>query len=145
MYIAYPALFYYAFNEATKYYVYFPDFGSSGTQGTDIADAMKMAADWLGIVAADDLDNGRQLPQPSNLNNISLVNDNPFKQEPDFSLTYDPQRSFTSMVSVEVDHYLHNDQPVKKTLTIPKWADTMGKKKRVNFSKLLTKAISNAK
>lgn len=78
MYIAYPALFYYDPNEAVKYYVYFPDFGLSGTQRKDITDAMKMAADWLGIMAADDLDNGRQLPESSNLNDISLVNDNPF-------------------------------------------------------------------
>ncbi len=145
MYIAYPALFYYDPNEATKYYVYFPDFGSSGTQGTDIADALKMAADWLGITAADNLDNGRQLPEPSNLNDVSLANDNPFKQEPDFTLDYDPQRSFSSMVFVDLKKYLHNDQLVKKTLTIPKWADTMGKKKRVNFSKLLTEAISKTK
>lgn len=145
MYIAYPALFYYDPSEATKYFIYFPDFKLSGTQGTDITDAMKMAADWLGIEAADDLDNGRQLPKPSNLNDVSLVNDDPFKQDPDFTLTYDPHQSFGSMVSVDLTKYLHNDRPVKKTLTIPKWADTMGKKKKVNFSKLLTEAISNTK
>lgn len=145
MYIAYPALFYYDPSEAIKYFVYFPDFKSSGTQGTDIIDAMKMAADWLGIESADDLDNGRQLPEPSNLNDVSLVDDNPFKQDPDFTLTYDPQQSFASMVSVDLTQYLHHDQPVKKTLTIPKWADTMGKKKKVNFSQLLTEAISNSK
>lgn len=145
MYITYPALFYYDPNEAIKYYIYFPDFGSSGTQGTDINDAMKMAADWLGIMAADYLDAGRQLPEPSNLADVSLVNNNPFKQEPDFNFTYDPRQSFESMVAVDLEKYLHNDQPIKKTLTIPKWADTMGKKKKVNFSKLLTKAISDAK
>lgn len=144
MYIAYPALFYYDSKESVKYYVYFPDFGSSGTQGTDVADAMKMAVDWLGIVAADYLDNGHELPASSNLNDVSLVNDNPFKREPDFTLTYDPKRSFKSMVSVDLEKYLNNNKPVKKTLTIPKWADTMGKKKKVNFSKLLTEAISKA-
>ncbi|MFD1126411.1 type II toxin-antitoxin system HicB family antitoxin [Lentilactobacillus raoultii] len=144
MYIAYPALFYYDSEESIKYYVYFPDFGSSGTQGTNVADAMKMAADWLGIVAADYLDNGHELPASSNLNDVSLANDNPFKQEPDFTLTYDPNRSFKSMVPVDLEKYLNNNKPVKKTLTIPKWADTMGKKKKVNFSKLLTEAISKA-
>ncbi|MSE21910.1 type II toxin-antitoxin system HicB family antitoxin, partial [Lactobacillus parabuchneri] len=88
-------------------------------------------------------DNDQQLPKPSNLNDISLINDDPFKQDPDFTLTYDPKKSFTSMVSVDLNKYLHSNQPVKKTLTIPKWADALGKEKKVNFSKLLTEAILN--
>ncbi|MBW0264636.1 type II toxin-antitoxin system HicB family antitoxin [Lentilactobacillus parabuchneri] len=143
MYIVFPALFYYDPNEENKYSIYFPDFHSSGTMGTDITDAMRMAADLLGNVAADYLDNDQQLPKPSNLNDISLINDDPFKQDPGFTLTYDPKKSFTSMVSVDLNKYLHSNQPVKKTLTIPKWADALGKEKKVNFSKLLTEAILN--
>lgn len=144
MLITYPALFYYDPNETTKYYIYFPDFGLSDIRGKDVTDAMKMAADWLGITAAEYLDNGHELPHPSPLIKVSLGKNNPFNDDPDINLTYDRKHSFTSMVFVDLTDYLNNSQPVKKTLIIPKWADMLGKKKKVNFSKLLTKAISDA-
>lgn len=142
MHIAYPALFYYDPNESTKYFVYFPDFNSSGTQGIDVADAMRMAAEWLGLEASACLHDGKELPKPSNLNKVSLVNDDPFKDDPDFALDYDLEQSFASMVAVDLKEYLNYDEPVKKTVTIPKWADDLATNKKVDFSKLLTEAIA---
>ena len=45
------------------------------------------------------------------------------------------------MVSVDLTEYLQADKPVKKTLSIPKWADDLGQKMRLNFSQTLTEAI----
>lgn len=49
---------------------------------------------------------------------------------------------FVTLVEVDVSHYLKNADTVKKTLTIPKWANDMGTRLGVNFSKLLTEKIS---
>lgn len=138
----YPALFYYDENETAKYFIHFPDFKGSVTQGVDLADAMFMASDRLGLNLASLLEAGKSLPSPSDINRLSLVNNDPFKDEPDFATTYDLSKSFISMVPVDVSKYLTDDTVIKKTLTIPKWADTAGKRLDLNFSQTLTEAIA---
>lgn len=49
------------------------------------------------------------------------------------------------MVSVDLSEYLGTDEPIKKTLTIPKWADKLGKDLHLNFSKTLTDVIMREK
>lgn len=146
MLVTYPALFYFepesdGYHEG--YYIDFPDFENVvGTQGEDINDAMYMASDWLGIMLSDDIENGREVPQPSLISSLSLEKNNPFKDDVDLDFVYDSNKSFISMVTVNLSDYLGSMEPVKKTLTIPKWADSLGKKMRVNFSKTLTDAIA---
>lgn len=50
-----------------------------------------------------------------------------------------------SMVLVELDDYLDATTAVKKTLTIPKWANKVGIALNLNFSKTLTEAIAEKK
>ncbi|WP_086348297.1 type II toxin-antitoxin system HicB family antitoxin [Candidatus Enterococcus clewellii] len=148
MLVSYPALFYYDDTEETnaKFFVSFPDFpGYAGTQGEDIPDAMYMSADWLGIVLADAIENGREIVTPTPINKLSLVGNNPFKDDEEMRLVYDPENSFISMVTVDVSKYLGNQEPIKKTLTIPKWADKLGREMHLNFSKTLTDAIADKK
>ena len=148
MFVSYPALFYYddTTEISTKFFVSFPDFpGQAGTQGENIPDAMYMASDWLGMVLADVIENGREIPTPSPINTLSLVDNNPFKDDEEMELVYDPEKSFISMVSVDIAQYLGSQEPIKKTLTIPKWADTLGLEMHLNFSKTLTDAIANKK
>lgn len=76
---------------------------------------------------------------------MSLEKDHPFKDDPTFDFTYDTDKSFISMVSVDVSKYLGSQEPVKKTLTIPKWADKLGRDMHLNFSKTLTDAITAKK
>lgn len=147
MLVTYPALFYYDDTDGTgvPYFVTFPDFEHSGTQGEDMADAMAMASDWLGISLAHYIENGQELPQPSDINTLSLVDDDPFKDDEELSMTYDPSKSFASMVMVNVAEYLGDQEPIKKTLTIPRWADKLGRELGLNFSQTLTEAIANKK
>ncbi len=49
------------------------------------------------------------------------------------------------MVGVNVNNYLGNQEPVKKTLTIPRWADKLGRELGLNFSQTLTEAIVEIK
>ena len=69
----------------------------------------------------------------------------PFKNDEDFNLVYNPDNSFISMVVVDVAEYLGSQEPVKKTLTIPRWADTLGHELGLNFSQTLTDAIAAKK
>lgn len=148
MLVSYPALFFYDSTEESKakYFVSFPDFpNQAGTQGVDIPDALFMASDWLGNVLASDIETDQDIPSPSSINHLSLEKDHPFKDDSTFDFTYDTDKSFISMVSVDVSKYLGSQEPVKKTLTIPKWADKLGRDMHLNFSKTLTDAITAKK
>lgn len=147
MLVTYPALFYYDDTDGANapYFVTFPDFEHSATQGEDMADAMAMASDWLGINLADYIENGREIPTPTPINALSLASNNPFQDEEDIDLVYNPSKSFISMVMVDVAEYLGSQEPVKKTLTIPRWADTLGRDLGLNFSQTLTDAIADKK
>lgn len=147
MLVTYPALFYYDDTDGVNapYFVTFPDFEHSATQGEDMADAMAMASDWLGINLADYIENGREIPTPTPINALSLASNNPFQDDEDIDLVYDPSKSFISMVMVDVAEYLGSQEPVKKTLTIPRWADTLGRDLGLNFSQTLTDAIADKK
>lgn len=141
MLVAYPALFYYQDSEKVKYFIHFPDFKNSGTQGKDMQEALYMASDYLGVVASDLIESEEQLPQATLINSLSLEKNDPFKDDADFNLEFDPDKSFISMVYVDLNKYLGSQEPIKKTLTIPRWANDLGKKNAINFSKTLTEAI----
>ena len=147
MLVTYPALFYYDDTDGANapYFVTFPDFEHSATQGEDMADAMAMASDWLGINLADYIENGREIPTPTPINALSLATNNPFQDDEDIEPVYDPSKSFISMVMVDVAEYLGSQEPVKKTLTIPRWADTLGRDLGLNFSQTLTDASADKK
>ena len=147
MLVTYPALFYSDDTDGANapYFVTFPDFEHSATQGEDMADAMAMASDWLGINLADYIENGREIPTPTPINALSLASNNPFQDDENIDLVYDPSKSFISMVMVDVAEYLGSQEPVKKTLTIPRWADTLGRDLGLNFSQTLTDAIADKK
>lgn len=141
MLVSFPALFYYDDSESVPYYVSFPDFKETGTQGKNISDAIEMASDWLGLRIADYIENGLEVPTPSLISHLSLEENNPFKDDEE-PLVYNLEKSFISMVSVDIRPYLENNEPIKKTLTIPKWADKVGRDMKLNFSKTLTEAIA---
>ncbi|MGT2802318.1 Predicted nuclease of the RNAse H fold, HicB family [Streptococcus henryi] len=148
MLVTYPAVFYFDDTDGENlppYFITFPDIEGAGTQGKDMTDAMAMASDYLGIMLADLIEKGENLPKASNINSLTFENADPFKGDDDFPLVYDANKSFISLVMVDVAGYLGQDEPVKKTLTIPKWADKLGKEMSLNFSQTLTEAIAEKK
>lgn len=110
MLVSYPALFYYDSSESVPFFITFPDFKNSSTQGKNVTDAMAMATDWLGINGADYLENGHIIPAPSALAAISLKQNNPYPND----LHYDSEQSFKSMVLVDLDAYLNGKTKVQK-------------------------------
>lgn len=148
MIVSYPALFYFEMNEGydPAYSVIFPDFPDmAGTSGSDISDALENASDYLGILLADDIEEGHDIPKPSLISTLSLEQHKLLLDDPDFTWDYDKEKSFISMVNVDVAEYLGSKELVKKTLTIPKWADKLGQDLHLNFSKTLTEAIAEKK
>lgn len=140
MLVAYPAVFY--FNKKEGYYVYFPDLETSGTQGDSIPEAIDMASDYLGIMIADLIESNVEVPKASKVTEISVRENYPFKDDDKMKDYYDFSESFVSMVAVDLTNYFEKNKLVKKTLTIPKWANDLGIKMNVNFSNLLTDSIS---
>ena len=140
MLVSYPAIFYYS-PEEKGYYVYIPDIEGSGTQGDSIDEALLMASDYLGIMASSIIENGDSLPKKSAISELSIDDNFPFKDDPEFDGYYDYSKSFISLVYVDLKDYLGSQELVKKTLSIPKWSNDLGNKLNLNFSKLLTEAI----
>ncbi|MEB2280179.1 type II toxin-antitoxin system HicB family antitoxin [Lysinibacillus xylanilyticus] len=119
----YPAIF---TTDPVGFDILFPDVEGAVTQGEDITDGLEMASDVLGIMLADLIERGENLPEPTPLNDVK----------------FDKGTQFVTLVSVELSEYLKMNEPVKKTLQIPKWADKIGQEMKINFSQTLTEAIA---
>lgn len=108
--------------------VWIPDFNIN-TQGVDLADAIEMARDAIGLVGIDMEDDGEKLPMPTKLKDVKA----------------DKPESIVTLVDVDFDDYRRkNDlRTVKKNCTIPSWLNYEAEKAGVNFSALLQTAIKN--
>lgn len=142
MNLVYPALFYYVDSEPIHYLVYFPDLKGAGTQGEDIPDALVMACDWLGMTLSEFIENGKGLPSPSPISDLSLNETNPFGIQQDSQFTYDPHQSFISMVLIDLDQYLQDQASIQENVLIPKWAVKAAERMELSYSSVLTKAIA---
>lgn len=113
--------------EVDGYFVSIPDFGIE-TQGKDIADAIYMARDAIGLMGIDMQDDGKELPVPSEKVEV----DNP--------------RDIVTFVDVDFDEYRKkvDNKAVKKNCTIPYWLNVEAEKAGINYSKLLQEAIVSA-
>lgn len=120
---AYPVIL----SQGGKFIVaYIPDFDIN-TQGEDIADAMKMARDAVGIIGIDMEDEGESLPEPTVVSKVKT----------------DSADDVVTLVDVDFEEYRRkNDlRAVKKNCTIPSWLNFEAEKAGVNFSAILTAAL----
>lgn len=118
----YPAIFE---KDKVGYGIFFPDVENAVTQGESIEDGLVMASDALGIMLASYLENSETLPAPTPIEDVKVE-----------------KGQFVTLVSVDLTEYLEMNDPIKKTLQIPKWADKIGLDMKLNFSKTLTEAIA---
>lgn len=102
------------------YVVFVPDL-QINTEGDDLADAMFMARDAIGLWGIAEQDAGRKIPEPS-------------KKYPD----HKPDEIAT-MVDIDFNAYRRaNDmRTVRKNVTVPSWLNDMAEKQGVNFSQVL--------
>lgn len=106
--------------------VYIPDFNIN-TQGTDIANAIEMARDAIGIMGIDMQDDGEELPAATALADVKS----------------DSSEDIVTLVDVDFAEYRRkNDmRTVKKNCTIPSWLNFEAEKAGVNFSAVLQAAL----
>ena len=57
------------------YGVDFPDFNVAGTEGLDLYDALYMAEDYLNMILLDREENGKEIPEPTDLKKIKVDGD----------------------------------------------------------------------
>lgn len=133
--LVYPAIFYKAIEGG--YVVIFPDFNNGGTQGETLDEAMEMSQDYIGTWLYDDYIQGKELPKPSNINDISL---DIAEDEKEY---YIPGESFKSLVALDMKKYVREckNQVVRKNVSIPSWLNEIAKRYNLNFSNLLQEAI----
>lgn len=108
------------------FYVEIPDFDIA-TQGEDIADAMEMARDAIGLMGIDLMDDGKELPKPNTAKFKATEND------------------IATLVDVDFAEYRRkvDNKAVKKNCTIPYWMSVEADKIGINYSKILQDAIAN--
>ena len=110
--------------EEKGYTVFVPDF-DTGTQGADLADAMYMARDVIGIMGITLQDMGKEIPEPDTAECIA---------EDGEIVTY---------VDVDFKEYRkrHDNKKVRKSLTIPSWLNEQAENAHINFSRTLEEAL----
>ena len=122
--LIYPAIFHK--EEVGGYSVTFPDLPGCNTEGNDLAEALYMAQDALGLYLYSLKQDKMPLPQSMQPEALILDKD-----------------SFVTFVEWDEEAYLRrtSNKAVKKTLTIPEWMNTLAEEKKINFSKTLQEAL----
>lgn len=120
----YPAIFTPA--EEGGYLVDFPDLPGCYTDGDTLPEALENARDVLPLMLWTMEDHNENIPTPSNP--LSLVV---------------PANGFVSLIDADTLEYRkrYDTKAVKKTLTIPRWLNTMAAEKNINFSQVLQNAL----
>lgn len=110
------------------YMVTIPSFNCN-TQGKDVADALFMARDAIGIMGITLQDMGKDIPEPDGV-------DADFEVQPNDVITF---------VDVDFLEYRKRaeNKKVKKTLTIPSWLNEKAEAEHINFSRVLEDALIN--
>lgn len=117
---SYPALFHK--EEDGSYWVEFPEF-AGGTQGDDLEEAMKNAREMLESVLAAYLDEGMELPVPSDMGELTV------------------EDGFASLIQVDPRPFIRNNKAVRKNVTVPEWLIRLADREQVNYSEVLTSAL----
>jgi predicted RNase H-like HicB family nuclease len=113
--------------DGEKYYsVFVPDLDLY-TEGKDIADAIYMAKDCIGLWGICEEDAKREIPKGTTL-------------KPDVK-----DDEIVTLVEVDFDAYRekNDNKAVRKNCTIPAWLDKKATAQHINFSAVLQKALKD--
>ncbi len=84
---------------------------------------MKNARQMLESILASYLDEGMDLPQPSDIRKLSAKD------------------GFVTMIQADPSPYLRNNKAIRKNVTVPEWLVRLADRDQVNYSEVLTKAL----
>lgn len=127
MKLVYPAVFEPWENES-GFTVIVPDLPGCVTEGDNLADAISMAQDAASGWVLDELEDGNPVPKATAIRDIALEGN-----------------AFISLLSLDMDAYAakYGSKAVRKNLTIPAWLNTFAESHQINFSQVLTEALSS--
>lgn len=127
MKLVYPAVFC-PCEEKEGYTVTIPDLPGCVTEGDTLADAILMAEDAASGWVLDELEDGNIAPTAS----------------PSGSIQIRPGE-FVNLLVLDMDAYAekYGSKAIRKNLTIPAWLNTFAEKNQVNFSQVLTDALTS--
>ena len=119
---AYPVVF---TQLADGYMAYVPDMDIN-TQGNDLAEAIEMARDAIGLVGIDLLDDGKSVPEARAIKAVAQKDG-----------------ELVSMVDIDFDAYrrTHNQRVVRRNVTLPEWLNERANKEKINVSAVLQNAL----
>ncbi len=130
MTIAYPVVFTQTKDKKDTVLVYIPDFDGA-TEGYGIADAIRMARDYIGcsLYSKDE----SEYPVPSTLSDIDI-------KKTEF---YSSGESLISIVDVDVDEYRKklDNKPVRRNVSLPNWLNKKANEAHINVSRVLQEAL----
>jgi len=107
------------------YAAHAPDFPLD-TQGDDLAEAIEMARDAIGIMGIDMEDDKKPLPKPSDPDSVSFE-----------------AGEFVSMVDIDFTDYrkANERRTVRRNVSLPSWLNTEAEKAGINVSAVLQMAL----
>ena len=126
MKLVYPACFYQD-PETGNYTVEVPDLPGCVSGGPTLADAVLMGQDAASGWVLDELEDGKAAPCASPLSAV----------RPD-------EGGFVSLLTLDMDTYAekYGSKAVRKNLTIPAWLNKFAEQQQINFSQVLTDALT---
>ena len=130
MTIAYPVIITQTNDEKDTYLVYIPDMDGA-TEGYGLADAIRMARDYIGCVLYDKEE--KDYPKPSELTDIDV-------SAGEF---FDAGQSIVSAVDIDVTEYSKklDNSPVRRNVSLPNWLNKKANEEHINVSRVLQEAL----
>ena len=117
------------------YLVYVPDMDIY-TEGKNLADAIEMARDAIGLKGIDLEDDKKELPTPSS-------HDEVMKKAKEDADVFDYSKGILTLVDVDFAEYRRkvDTKAVRRNVTLPNWLNVEAEKAHVNVSKVLQEAL----
>lgn len=110
----------------SEFVVFVPDF-NVGTQGFNLADAIEMARDAIGLVGISIEDKGEVLPTSTDISDLSKENEG----------------DIIALVDIDFAEYRrkNDNRTVRRNVTLPSWLDYEAEKSGINVSAVLQSAL----
>lgn len=114
--------------DGNGYAVWIPDIDGCSSFGETVADAIASINEALGLCIEAMTEKGRDIPEPSNPEDIELE-----------------KGQFIALIGFDRLEYRKRycSKAVKKTLTIPMYLNELAEKEHINFSSVLREALEN--
>lgn len=128
----YPVIFTPLNDEKETVLVEVPDLGIL-TEGYGMVDAVYMARDAIGLKGITREDEGKDIPEPSALNDID-VSKGTFAED---------GKGYVSLVDIDFVEYRRrvDNKTVRRNVTLPNWLNQEAEKAHINVSRVLQDAL----